>query len=113
MVSMLMNGKAEHIPYKKDTGNIEFLSEDQMELLPSPRVLNSHLKLHQLPTDIVDKKCKIVFVDRNPKDVAVSFYHLHLKIFPYEYKGKWENYVYRFLDGLGITCLVIYLLVFC
>ncbi|KAJ8309089.1 hypothetical protein KUTeg_013963 [Tegillarca granosa] len=94
IVSMLMNGKAEHIPCKKDTFNLEFLSEDQMDSFPSPRVLNSHLQLQQLPTDIIDKNSS------KSKDVAVSFYHLHLKIFPYEYKGKWENYVYRFLNGL-------------
>ena len=42
---------------------------------PSPRVLNCHYPLKYLPTQLFEKKTKIVHVYRNPKDVAVSFYY--------------------------------------
>lgn len=43
----------------------------------SPRVIKSHLPGHLLPPDVIRKKSRIVYVARNPKDVAVSYYHFH------------------------------------
>ncbi|XP_022089834.1 sulfotransferase 1A1-like [Acanthaster planci] len=42
---------------------------------PSPRLLKSHLPGQLLPPQIWEKKPKIVYVLRNPKDVAVSFFY--------------------------------------
>ncbi|KAJ8025257.1 Sulfotransferase family cytosolic 1B member 1 [Holothuria leucospilota] len=42
---------------------------------PSPRVLKSHLRVQFLPTELHTKKPKIVYVARNPKDSAVSFFN--------------------------------------
>ncbi|XP_071840703.1 sulfotransferase 1C2-like [Apostichopus japonicus] len=43
--------------------------------MPSPRVLMSHLQLELLPRELRARKGKLIYIARNPKDVAVSFYH--------------------------------------
>nr|XP_006814793.1 PREDICTED: estrogen sulfotransferase Ste2-like [Saccoglossus kowalevskii] len=41
----------------------------------SPRTMVSHLEAKYLPQQIEEKKCKVIYVARNPKDVAVSCFH--------------------------------------
>lgn len=47
---------------------------DNVNNLPSPRFLKSHLPLSMLSPRLLDT-CKVVYVARDPRDVAVSFYH--------------------------------------
>ena len=72
----------------------EIATQEQMKELTSPRVLNTHLYFHQLPRKVQDGKVKMIFIYRNPKDVAVSFYNHHLTLTLYEYKGqKFSDYL--------------------
>lgn len=96
---MLYNGKAGRIWENKETAMMEFLPQKDYDSFQSPRILNTHLFFHQLPTDTLTKKSKLVFIQRDPRDIAVSFYNHHKKLVMYEYDGKWENYFNRFLDG--------------
>ncbi|KAK3091937.1 hypothetical protein FSP39_023838 [Pinctada imbricata] len=70
---------------------LEALSEDKYDALPSPRILNTHIDLGSWPQDFLKRKCKIIYLIRNPKDIAVSFYHHH-GIYS-AYTGKWEHYL--------------------
>ncbi|XP_071957080.1 sulfotransferase 1A3-like isoform X2 [Antedon mediterranea] len=66
---------------------------------PSPRIMTTHLQSRHMPREIITKKPKIVYVARNPKDIAVSLYYFHksnklLKTFE-----LWEEYFQAFYDG--------------
>jgi hypothetical protein len=72
------------------------LSEDS-----PPRVFFTHLPLQMLPTDALTGGCKIIYVSRNPKDTAVSFYHFHQMA---RYLGQqanmpWDEFLDLFLEG--------------
>ncbi|KAL4714545.1 hypothetical protein ACJJTC_006591 [Scirpophaga incertulas] len=65
------------------TGNEEMISLAQnvfcshvshAENMPSPRFIKSHLPLSLVPPAILDT-CKVIHVARDPRDVAVSFFH--------------------------------------
>ncbi|XP_039966702.1 sulfotransferase 1 family member D1-like isoform X1 [Bactrocera tryoni] len=45
------------------------------EQLKSPRCIKSHLPPHLLPRQIWQKKVKLIYCARNPKDVLISFSH--------------------------------------
>ncbi|KAK3601961.1 hypothetical protein CHS0354_030680 [Potamilus streckersoni] len=97
---MILQGSATTIPDLKENHMIEMIPANHLASIPSPRVLNTHMKFSQLPRDMIEKRCKIVLILRNPKDVAVSFYHHHSGIVNvYHYEGKWENYLSLFNNG--------------
>ena len=73
-------------------------SVEHVENLQSPRVIKSHLPLEMLPPNLVDT-CKIIFVCRTPKDCCVSFYHHHLTLSNYHFKGTFADFAEQFLDG--------------
>lgn len=68
--------------------------------LPSPRFIKSHLALSLLPPSLLDT-CKVVFVARDPRDVAVSFYHHNRLFIVNGYVGDFKTYWNYFIKGLG------------
>ncbi|XP_053376099.1 sulfotransferase 1B1-like [Mercenaria mercenaria] len=83
----------------KHLGMIEGVPAELTEGMQSPRLLNTHLKIKYFPKGVFEKKIKAVLLVRNPKDVAVSFYNHTYGLKPYEYDGKFENYVQMFMRG--------------
>lgn len=96
--SMLLSGKAETVPKSKSSQMLEHVLPETICTIPSPRVLNSHLSFRFLPTELFQKKCKIIHIVRNPKDVAVSWYNHVTGIKCYGYNGTWENFLPLFLE---------------
>ncbi|XP_005102442.2 sulfotransferase 6B1, partial [Aplysia californica] len=85
---------------EKDNNMIECVPSATLDALPSPRILNTHLTFDQLPAEIRQKRCQIIYINRNPKDLAVSCYHHHRKLTDfYQYEGSWENFLPLFMDG--------------
>ena len=75
-------------------------SAPDINTLPSPRILKCHLTHNIIPKSAnEDKKCKYIYVARNPKDVAVSFFHFLTDM--ERFKGPWEIFVKLFLEGNG------------
>ena len=72
---MVLRGTPDYHKDTKVATMLEFNTQEMMSSLPSPRVLNTHLTHNFLPDRSKEKRCKIVHVMRNPKDVLVSYYH--------------------------------------
>ena len=71
--------------------------------LPSPRLLHSHLTYDVIPKgNQTATICKYIYIARNPKDVAVSFYEF-MKDHGSEagYNGPWEFFAKLFMEGKG------------
>ena len=63
---------------------------------PSPRFIKTHLPMSLLPPKILDT-AKVVYVARDPRDVAVSSFH-HSKLFrvldfPSPFKDFWNLFI--------------------
>jgi len=71
--------------------------------LPSPRLLKSHLSYNNTPkSGSKDKQCKYIYIARNPKDVAVSFFHFTKTLSKnplHGYNGPWEFFLKLFMEG--------------
>ena len=65
------------------------------------RMIKSHLPLRFLPPAVLEK-CKVIYVGRNPKDTAISFYHMALDSPILGYKGTVQQYLDLFMDGLNL-----------
>ncbi len=81
---------------------MELFPQEHFQKLPSPRTLNTHFRFSQLAENVSKTNSKIIFLSRNPKDVAVSFYH-HIINIPqlYHYDGTWDDFLELFIDGKG------------
>ncbi|XP_070509000.1 luciferin sulfotransferase-like [Chironomus tepperi] len=64
--------------------------------LPRPRTFKSHMPVQLLPDDVWIKKPKLIYIYRNVKDVAVSFYHFSKDYYNYPY--TLDEFLQYFLD---------------
>jgi len=99
MTRMLRAGTTNVELVEKEKYMMEYTPRSELDKLPSPRTFNTHFRFDQLPEGVREGKVKLLFVYRNPKDTAVSFYHHHCKFPEYEYQGKFSDY----LSGLFLT----------
>ncbi|XP_069840608.1 sulfotransferase 1A1-like isoform X2 [Dendropsophus ebraccatus] len=65
----------------------------------SPRVIKSHLPVHLLPSSFWEKKSKIIYMARNPKDVVVSYYHFYRMAIVHPDPGTFEEFIQKFIEG--------------
>ena len=72
--------------------------------LQSPRIVKTHLTYNIIPKSAnEDSKCKYIYIARNPKDVAVSFFEFttSMKVFGHGFNGPWEFFAKLFVEGNG------------
>lgn len=80
---------AEKCPWFERTA----VSKRNLEKLPSPRVFKSHLPYIWIPK----RMCRYIYVARNGKDVALSFYHFYKSHF--RYRGSFGRFFRLFMRG--------------
>ncbi|KAJ4967500.1 hypothetical protein NE237_019349 [Protea cynaroides] len=51
-----------------------------LEILPSPRIFQTHISYTSLPQSMIDSGSRIVYISRNPKDAFVSLWHFKNKL---------------------------------
>ncbi|KAJ8299431.1 hypothetical protein KUTeg_023491 [Tegillarca granosa] len=95
ITKMLRKGKAEHESTRKESAMLEFHTPEEFDAMESPRTLNTHMLFRQIPDQITEKKVKVIFIQRNPKDVAVSSYN-HMKAFQPNSKSTWGDCLFSF-----------------
>ena len=93
----------ERVPFlEMATGTV--FPKPNYNTLPSPRIVKTHLPYNVIPKSAnEDSRCKYIYIARNPKDVAVSFFFFfsNLKIMENGYNGPWEFYAKSFVEGNG------------
>ncbi|KAH8401610.1 hypothetical protein KR009_006778 [Drosophila setifemur] len=65
------------------------------------RFIKTHFPFSLLPPSVLEKQCKVIYVVRDPKDVAVSYYHLNRLFRTQGYVGDFERYWRYFQRGLN------------
>ncbi|XP_053555340.1 sulfotransferase 2B1 [Bombina bombina] len=75
--------------YFKDT-----LSEGE-----GPRIITTHLPSEVLFPSLLNSKAKVIYIARNPKDVAVSFFYFHKMAKFLQDPGSFPEFLERFLEG--------------
>ncbi|XP_059364056.1 amine sulfotransferase-like [Carassius carassius] len=79
---------------------IELLdSRKQFVSAPSPRIRVSHLPYKFMPLGLKQKKGKVIYVARNPKDVLVSYFHFHKYANMLETPKDFDTFFEKFMEG--------------
>lgn len=81
--------------------HIDYFPLEVLDILPSPRVLATHMPVTQVPRDFFTRRCKMILCVRNPWDVALSFFHFVRNLQTFEYSGEWDGFFDLFLQGNG------------
>ncbi|XP_027622711.1 amine sulfotransferase [Tupaia chinensis] len=77
------------------------VSHVDLEKTPSPRIIGSHLPYYLVPRGLKNKKAKIIYMCRNPKDVMNSFFHFSNMLKVFQPTNTMEEFMKKFLEGKG------------
>ncbi|KFO22778.1 Sulfotransferase 1A2 [Fukomys damarensis] len=72
---------------------------EQLKNMSSPRLVKTHLPVQLLPSSFWKNDCKMIYVARNAKDVAVSYYYFHQMAKMHPEPGTWEEFLDKFMAG--------------
>ncbi|GIX72807.1 hypothetical protein CDAR_72211 [Caerostris darwini] len=87
--------RVHHLEVGRPFGHLRYLRK-----VKSPRLMATHLPLPLIPRQLRQSKCKIIYVMRNPKDTAVSYYHHHkMSTFLGNTSAAWDKFLEHFMAG--------------
>ncbi|XP_053329030.1 sulfotransferase 1C2-like [Spea bombifrons] len=72
---------------------------EEINAMPSPRVLKTHLPVQLIPASFWEHNCKVIYVARNAKDTVTSFYHFDHMVKIHPEPGTFPQYLERFMNG--------------
>ncbi|XP_078508503.1 sulfotransferase 1 family member D1-like isoform X1 [Lissotriton helveticus] len=72
---------------------------EQLAALPSPRLIKTHLPVHLIPESFWKNNCKILYMARNAKDVAVSFYFFQMAVKLLPPIKMWAEFLEKYMAG--------------
>ncbi|KAL3272508.1 hypothetical protein HHI36_013984 [Cryptolaemus montrouzieri] len=103
-MSMVFNDKASRIRLLSHPKDGDILKKTDMCLpylnsLKENRLIKTHLPLELLPPDLLEKGCKVIYVCRHPKDVAVSYFFLQKNSWNVDFQGDFAKYWNYFRNG--------------
>jgi len=70
---------------------------DNAENMKSPRYLRAHLPYDLLPSGLSEKKPKMIYICRDVRDVAVSYYYLFRNFLSKQYTGTMDEFALAFV----------------
>ncbi|KAM8847375.1 amine sulfotransferase-like isoform 1-T1 [Synchiropus picturatus] len=71
---------------------------------PSPRLRVTHLPYHLMPAALTQRKGKVIYIARNPKDVLVSYFHFHKLATMLETPKSFDEFFEKFMTGDVYGC---------
>ncbi|TKS81540.1 Amine sulfotransferase [Collichthys lucidus] len=71
---------------------------------PSPRLRVTHLQHHFMPAALSQRKGKVIYVARNPKDVLVSYFYFHKVANMLETPKDFDDFFEKFMRGDVYGC---------
>lgn len=77
---------------------LEIYSLDTLELYPSPRYFKTHLPYEMIGRNS-QHRGKYIYLARNPRDVAVSYFHFLRSGVEFGWDGTWEEFFGYFIQG--------------
>lgn len=104
VISMILQQNTEFNKRSFHLNMLEFLNVEVqvvLDAIESPRCLSTHLRCYRLPDHVVEKRLKLVYLLRNPKDIAVSLYHMFASNGPdfSRYNGTFREFFDLYLRG--------------
>ncbi|BFZ18886.1 hypothetical protein BsWGS_21925 [Bradybaena similaris] len=100
VLTMMVSGRAVHSSTGKLACFMEMATPEMMDSVQTRRILNSHVWFEDLPKQMKEKKTKMIFTVRNPKDTVVSFFNHHASLpETLRYTGKFKHYFTLFMKG--------------
>ncbi|KTG42031.1 hypothetical protein cypCar_00021760 [Cyprinus carpio] len=77
----------------------QYYCDDVLKASTGPRIITTHLPYHLLAPVLQHSKAKVIYVARNLKDVAVSYYHFHKMANFLPEPGTFSDFLNDFLKG--------------
>lgn len=102
IVNMILKGSFERVSAIKEDLLIEMAPMEVLEATESPRFLNSHLPIELLPPELL-KGHKVIYINRNPKAILVTFYRHLIRSNVFEYNGDISSFFDLFMQGKGMS----------
>ncbi|KAF7695074.1 hypothetical protein HF521_006797 [Silurus meridionalis] len=68
----------------------------------TPRLIKTHLPVQLVPKSFWEQNCRVIYVARNAKDNAVSYFHFDRMNHAEPDPGDWSNFLQMFMDGKNV-----------